>query len=240
MIKNCAFIGNVTGEHEIGGITGVIYQNGSVENCYHIGNVSSTNEEECYGLGGIVGQMVVGDHVSGNSILKNCYNIGDVNGNSQTTGGIVGIMRDANKVEGEIHVSNCYYLKDDCETGSNGEATECEINALTPNLMKKIADDLGEPFVTNTNPDLNNGYPVFEWQLNPVVDEPDILFGDVNNDGEINLKDVVLIRRYIVGGWDVDINEAAADVNHDEAINLKDVVMIRRYIVGGWDVELNG
>ena len=240
MIKNCAFIGNVTGEHEIGGITGVIYQNGSVENCYHIGNVSSTNEEECYGLGGIVGQMVVGDHVSGNSILKNCYNIGDVNGNSQTTGGIVGIMRDANKVEGEIHVSNCYYLKDDCETGSNGEATECEINAITPNLMKKIADDLGEPFVTNTNPDLNNGYPVFEWQLNPVVDEPDILFGDVNNDGEINLKDVVLIRRYIVGGWDVDINEAAADVNHDEAINLKDVVMIRRYIVGGWDVELNG
>lgn len=29
--------------------------------------------------------------------------------------------------------------------------------------------------------------------------------GDVNNDGEIDLKDVVLIRRFIAGGWDVEL-----------------------------------
>ena len=27
--------------------------------------------------------------------------------------------------------------------------------------------------------------------------------GDINEDGSVDLKDVVLIRRHIVGGWDV-------------------------------------
>jgi len=64
--------------------------------------------------------------------------------------------------------------------------------------------------------------------------------GDVNKDGTINLKDAVMIRRYIAGGWNVDIDIAGADVNRDGVVNLKDVVLIRRYIAGGWGVKLNG
>lgn len=62
--------------------------------------------------------------------------------------------------------------------------------------------------------------------------------GDVNNDGEIDLKDVVIIRRFIAGGWDVELDTETADVNNDNEVDLKDVVLIRRYIAGGWDVEL--
>ena len=62
--------------------------------------------------------------------------------------------------------------------------------------------------------------------------------GDVNNDGEIDLKDVVLIRRFIAGGWDVELDTETADVNNDNEVVLKDVVLIRRYIAGGWNVEL--
>ncbi len=62
--------------------------------------------------------------------------------------------------------------------------------------------------------------------------------GDANDDGEINLKDAVTIRRYIAGGWDVTINEANADVNGDGEVTLKDVVLIRRFIAGGWNVIL--
>ena len=29
--------------------------------------------------------------------------------------------------------------------------------------------------------------------------------GDLNRDGQVNLKDVVLLRRYIAGGWDVEL-----------------------------------
>ena len=64
------------------------------------------------------------------------------------------------------------------------------------------------------------------------------LSGDVNNDGAVNLKDVVLIRRYIAGGWNVELDEKTADVNKDGAVNLKDVVILRRYIAGGWGVTL--
>lgn len=62
--------------------------------------------------------------------------------------------------------------------------------------------------------------------------------GDVNNDNEIDLKDVVLIRRFIAGGWDVELDTETADVNNDNEVDLKDVVLIRRYIAGGWNVEL--
>lgn len=62
--------------------------------------------------------------------------------------------------------------------------------------------------------------------------------GDLNKDGEINLKDVVLLRRYIAGGWNVTLDEKIADCNGDGTVNLKDVVLLRRYIAGGWNVKL--
>ena len=63
--------------------------------------------------------------------------------------------------------------------------------------------------------------------------------GDLNGDGSINLKDVVLLRRYIAGGWGVTLDEKLADVNGDNSVNLKDVVLLRRYIAGGWGVKFN-
>lgn len=61
--------------------------------------------------------------------------------------------------------------------------------------------------------------------------------GDVNSDEKVNFKDIILIRRYIAGGWNIEINKENADVNKDNAINFKDVILIRRYIAGGWNVE---
>ena len=86
-------------------------------------------------------------------------------------------------------------------------------------------------------------YPVFTATYNgELVDKqyPDgktaYTLGDVNDDGEINLKDVVLLRQYYAGG-DVTVNELAADVNGDGAVTLKDVVLLRQYYAG-WDVQL--
>ena len=61
---------------------------------------------------------------------------------------------------------------------------------------------------------------------------------DINKDGIVDLKDVVLLRRFLSGGWDVTINESSADVNGDHTIDLKDTVILRRYLSGGWNVEL--
>ena len=74
--------------------------------------------------------------------------------------------------------------------------------------------------------------------INSEIDIIERLAGDANKDGQISLKDVVLIKRWLSSEWDISINQSNADVNLDGAVNLKDVVLIRRYLVGGWGVEL--
>ena len=63
------------------------------------------------------------------------------------------------------------------------------------------------------------------------------LSGDLNEDGVVNTKDVVMMRRAIAGGYNLTINEAAADVNADGTLNTKDVVVLRRYIAGGYGID---
>ena len=70
------------------------------------------------------------------------------------------------------------------------------------------------------------------------IDGGERIAGDANRDGSVDLKDVVIIRRWIVGGWSVVIDESNADVDGNSTVNLRDVVLIRRYLVGDWDVTL--
>ena len=73
--------------------------------------------------------------------------------------------------------------------------------------------------------------------------EPDptyIAYGDLDDNGVINTTDVVLLRRYIAGGYGVEISEKAADLNGDGVLNTTDIVLLRRYIAGGYDIVLPG
>lgn len=61
----------------------------------------------------------------------------------------------------------------------------------------------------------------------------DILFGDVNNDGEITISDVVWIMRNISGAEMADyINIENGNVNSDNKISISDAVWILRYLSG--------
>lgn len=62
--------------------------------------------------------------------------------------------------------------------------------------------------------------------------------GDADGDEQLTLRDIVMIRRYLAGGWDVTIDETAADVDGDGEVTLQDNVLLSRYIAGGWDVVL--
>lgn len=62
--------------------------------------------------------------------------------------------------------------------------------------------------------------------------------GDADEDGKVTLQDVVVITRWLAGGWNVTINDTNSDVNGDGEINLKDAVLIRRFLAGGWNVVL--
>ena len=66
----------------------------------------------------------------------------------------------------------------------------------------------------------------------------DIRRGDVNEDGDINAKDVTTLRRFLAGGWNVTINDVNSDINGDGEVNAKDVTMLRRALAGGWGIVL--
>ena len=83
----------------------------------------------------------------------------------------------------------------------------------------------------------------FDYDMNEVdfyvvdgeITVTELILGDSNTDGSIDLKDVVIINRWLVGGWDVTLDETSADVNKDGTVNLKDAVIIRRYLAGDID-----
>ena len=58
--------------------------------------------------------------------------------------------------------------------------------------------------------------------------------GDVNGDGKLNMKDLVLLQRYL-NNWNVAVVDAASDMNGDGKINMKDYVLLQR-LLNGWNV----
>lgn len=60
--------------------------------------------------------------------------------------------------------------------------------------------------------------------------EAEILLGDVNLNGIIDIKDVTEIQKYIAGTNNVNRNEfASADVNSDGIVNVMDATLIQKY-----------
>jgi len=57
------------------------------------------------------------------------------------------------------------------------------------------------------------------------------LLGDVNHDGEVTLKDALLIARYEIGLTN-DLDLTVADVDGDGYIGIKDAFMVARYEIG--------
>lgn len=62
------------------------------------------------------------------------------------------------------------------------------------------------------------------------------MFGDINDDGSINNKDLGLLMQYL-NNWDVEVNKDAADVNCDNTVNNKDYGLLMQYL-NNWDVTL--
>lgn len=72
-----------------------------------------------------------------------------------------------------------------------------------------------------------------DGSITVIDDVPDIVYGDVNFDGVINVEDVILIMQSILGLTQLDADQQlAADVNGDGVINVEDVILVMQYILG--------
>ncbi len=62
---------------------------------------------------------------------------------------------------------------------------------------------------------------------------PDVTFGDVNDDGKIDVRDVVMVMQYILELKELDDDQIkAADVTGDGEIDVNDVSQIMQYSLG--------
>ena len=60
----------------------------------------------------------------------------------------------------------------------------------------------------------------------------ELLVGDVNHDGEVNISDVTSIIDYLLGTSSDNFDMEAADVNHDGEINISDVTTLVDMLLG--------
>ena len=102
---------------------------------------------------------------------------------------------------------------------SIGDSVFWGCNVITAYVYK---DSYAHKYVV----DNNVRYKIIEPQ-------PEVVLGDVNFDGKINVLDATAIQKYSVGQSDFDDNAlASADANKDGTVNIMDSTLIQKYAVG--------
>ena len=192
-VTNCCFIGDVTGNEEaVGGIVGYIWQEGTVQNCYHIGSakIGSVIVWGSYPAGGVVGKIQSNEINNAVCTVENCYHVGAMKAGSKYANTIVGRVDKAGADVGQkINLINCYGLASDGELYAGDTPDTNTANALKESALKLVAPTLGEPYIKNTDSTYLEGYPIFSWQVGESSDtdtESDIT-SDVESDTESDI-----------------------------------------------------
>jgi len=84
-------------------------------------------------------------------------------------------------------------------------------------------------------PVLAKNIPVYDAGQKVYGNEPDIgkkvLLGDVNDDNEVDVMDLISLRDYLLGNGKSNINLSAADVNGDGRVDIRDLLALRDKIM---------
>lgn len=65
----------------------------------------------------------------------------------------------------------------------------------------------------------------------PTSTNPTIVYGDLNNDGDVNSTDLTMMKRILLKIPQTGVNSVAADVNVDGSVDSTDVTILKRYIM---------
>ena len=164
------------------------------------------------------------DRETDNIRISNSYHTnGTISSNSEETSfGIIALntIWSSGSVP-SIYVSNCYVVSGSANNITCTGAKSDNTLALIQSQMKLIAEDLGSTFVSNNNTDLNNGYPVFSWQLESN------LIGDINEDDSINIADAIMLQKWIVQSSTELTNHNNADMNSDSNTRQQHLLLRR-------------
>ena len=64
-----------------------------------------------------------------------------------------------------------------------------------------------------------------------------IVRGDVNGDGKVNSKDYMMVKRQVLGTYELDFfGQEAAKISGGETIGARDYMMLKRYVLGTYEL----
>ena len=105
----------------------------------------------------------------------------------------------------------------------NNSSSELDLYGIAEN-------NKGNWYLENTDivvTEISNGQ-IAIYKMDTVVFQ----YGDVNSDGSINVSDGVILKKYLAGVKELNINEKASDVNVDGEINSSDAVILMKHLAG--------
>lgn len=159
-MTECFNTGSVKGNSAVGGLTGNLYNGGTISACYNTGAVEAAGT-----AGGLVGIFRYGT-------IKNTYRSGTIT--AASVGSVAGKLDFPN---GQKTLENVYVLSGSMETV--GSLNKCNIQNGT--AVSKTAEELkaltaaalGEKFTADTGA-VNGGYPILKWQTGGAAEtDPD-------------------------------------------------------------------
>ena len=97
---------------------------------------------------------------------------------------------------------------------------------INPNeaAMKKesFAQTLGDAFVY-----AEGDFPKLAWEVYGIVVE-----GDINNDGMFTLADVIILQKYLLNAYSMNLDEwNRSDVCADGSVNAFDLCVLKRMLI---------
>ena len=122
-------------------------------------------------------------------------------------------------------------MKGEDATFMNGDWSDVAYFGKVPVITPEPTETEAEPTETAAEPTETAAEPTVTEAEPTATGTVDVILGDANDDGLMNMKDVLTMRKYIAG-MDTEINLKNADVNLDDAVNLKDVLLVRKCIAG--------
>ena len=138
-----------------------------------------------------------------------------------------------NIINSSVSISSSKYKIDTYVTG-------VEPNVSSDVIKKNISVSAGSIKILNSSGVENNGIvgtgnkiAVYDPNGNLVKTVDIVIFGDVNGDGKVTIKDIMLTNRNILKK--ISLNGEylkAADVNKDGKVTIKDIMLINNSILG--------
>lgn len=156
-----------------------------------------------------------------------------VTANEEFGGTLTTNLDDANRTEFNV----VWYSNSDTDIDINGELFTIDFKVAETAELGDYSDitiEYGAKDICNT---AGENIALYTESAKVTVEEP--LAGDIYEDGDVNIYDLTLLARHMIGLADfTDRQLEAANVTDDDLVDIKDVVKLAQYVVGWTDIEL--